>query len=309
VKESTFTHRRLGSGVVLAGALIMLALAVAPSAIASLTSQRAVDPARSGYTIKGLQDSITLSGSNGYAIGVTGQPVKGSSASVSLTASNPHGNATYLADSGSTATVTAKAVKASFDQFGKVNVKFHAKRTKMAKPPKGCTGKKAKEKVGTFKGTIKFKGEGNYTSVNAKSAKGTVVSPKWHCHNGATKPATILDAYQPTQIGPAPLQFTAIKRNSSSKASFLASTFEYKFGSGGSVGITRGVFVNAPASSTFSFNPGLTSANVNPPAPFSGSAQFASGKWTGSLKASFPGRSNVGLTGSDWKASLTHGSG
>ncbi len=301
-------HRALASLAIAALSVLVLGMVPNASAGGPYPGALAAMSSRS-VAIKGLQDSFHLAASNGYTVTVYGAPNQGSSASVSLTASHPHGTATYLADSSKAATATSTEIKASFDRYGTVNVKFHPQRTKTASPPAGCTGKKAKEETGVWKGTITFKGESGYTSVNAGSAKGRVIWPDWRCTDTG-KPSTILSAYEPPPggIGPAPLEFTAIKPDASSTARFTASTFEYNFGSGGGVAIMRSAFVNAPATSTFTFNQGLTAATAKPPAPFSGSGQYSQGKWSGALTANFPGRSHVSLAGPDWKASLKHGS-
>lgn len=59
------------------------------------------------------------------------------------------------------------------------------------------------------------------------------------------------------------------------------------------------------------FDPKLRSATLSPPPPFSGSATFhrnakPAGRWTGNLTLDFPGRADVPMTGSAFKATLAH---
>jgi hypothetical protein len=65
----------------------------------------------------------------------------------------------------------------------------------------------------------------------------------------------------------------------------------------------------SPAS--FTFDPSLKFAELDPVAPFSGSASFhysadAANKWTGNLTVDFPGRANVPLAGRRFNSALGH---
>ncbi|MEX2448478.1 MAG: hypothetical protein WD404_07020 [Solirubrobacterales bacterium] len=65
---------------------------------------------------------------------------------------------------------------------------------------------------------------------------------------------------------------------------------------------------------SFVFDPGLGTATVSPPRPFSGSATLTPGPggtttWTGSLKVDLPGRKGVPLATPSFTASLTPPSG
>jgi hypothetical protein len=191
---------------------------------------------------------------------------------------------------------TARVMRLDLGRFGEVHVRFHARRTKMVPPPRGCTGPKAKEKIGIWRGKIRFKGEHRYTTARATEARGKVFFPvDLNCHGGKLHAVTSLSAYKGTTT-----DFAATRLKGSSKTTFTA----LDFGPVEAVTITRSVELTAPAS-TFTFNDALTRAHVKPPWPFSGTGDFASpSSWTGPLMVRFPGK-RVALTGAGWTASLS----
>jgi hypothetical protein len=76
----------------------------------------------------------------------------------------------------------------------------------------------------------------------------------------------------------------------------------------GQVGLERVAWVLAGAK-TLDFEPDLSVAEIHPPAPFSGSANFEEtkgwrGSWLGDLRVDFPDRSDVPLAGKSFEASF-----
>jgi hypothetical protein len=246
-------------------------------------------------------DSFQLKGSHGYKL-----QGFGSGRTVSITASKGPGVATYS----SRGKVTATVMKADFGTLGTVRVRFHAERTKTVDPPKGCTGSKQKRETGVWRGKIRFKGEGGYTKVRTRKAHGTVLLTRnLKCRGPKPKPATVLNATKVDQATNTTVTFHAAKLKGSAKRSFAASefgTFQNKAGQGT---IFRTVSLTGSASA-FTFNGGLTSAQVRPPSPFSGTGNFASSpsgnSWTGPLAVDFPGDPNVSLAGNGFVAFLQH---
>jgi hypothetical protein len=72
--------------------------------------------------------------------------------------------------------------------------------------------------------------------------------------------------------------------------------------------ITRVVAVRGSTAS-FDFDPALSEAAVEPPKPFTGSAEFArsvgASEWAGTLRAAFPGTGPVALTTPAFRADLS----
>ena len=167
----------------------------------------------------------------------------------------------------------------------------------MIDPPKGCPGKPAKAWIGVWKGQINFRGEGGYTSVHATRAHGRVVPkhswwpPCYHQVKG-----TFLDFYGE---GPSPglptLHFTALKPDGGATTTFTALlSSEPVPATGATVTARRQVAVNG-TSGQFAFNDALTSTDLNPPAPFSGSPSCSDPNgapgydhWSGSLALTSP---------------------
>ncbi len=250
-----------------------------------------------------LQASFKLKGSHHYGISGLANPVF-----ATLTTSRGHGLAQYGARNGQDAGFgSAKRMVMDMGSRGGYDLRFHAKKTKMIDPPKGCTGKQAKARIGVWKGQIKFRGEGGYTSVDATRARGRVVPEHslWHCGHQVKGTQLFVVGGPP----PPPIQFTAFKPDQGSTASFTATSSETVPATGATVTVSRQVAVNG-TSGQFVLTPGKTGAYVYPPAPFSGTGRYSKvdSSWSGSLTVDFPGEPNFALHGpSDWGGSLGHG--
>jgi hypothetical protein len=255
-----------------------------------------------------LEASFHLKGSHHYAINGLGFP-----SYATLTASGGHGSAQYIGTKGQDSGFAgAKRMVSDLGSRGGYDLRFHAKRTKMIDPPKGCTGKQAKARIGVWKGTIKFRGEGGYTSVDATRAPGRVVPEHslWDCGQQVKGTQLLVVGGGPP---PPPVQFTAFKPDQGSTTSFTATDSETLPAKAGvTVQVRREVAVNG-TSGQFIFNDALTRAQVNPPAPFSGTGTFGPAtsthlSWNGSLAVDFPGAPNFALHGaSNWGGGLGHG--
>jgi hypothetical protein len=197
-----------------------------------------------------------------------------------------------------------KRISGRIGGLGRVRVRFHHQRTRKVSLS-GCSGHIVR-RIGVFTGTIRFRGERGYTRVRARRANGTVEVPRHlRCHfgrggGGHVVHETQLDADTDPSESPHYTDFFVDKNRHSDSSFFLADDTEFH----GQLVIDRFTWANGPGSA-FTFEPDLSGAHVEPPAPFSGSADFsAPHQWTGSLSAPLPGAGEVPLTGSDFSASL-----
>jgi hypothetical protein len=246
-------------------------------------------------------DSFTLKGSHGYKLRGFG-----AGRTVSMTASKGPGLATYS----SRGKVTKNVMRVDLGKLGELRVRFHAKRTKLVDPPKGCSGPKQKRESGIWKGRIRFKGEHGYTKVRARKTRGTVLLTRnLKCHGPKSRKATVLTAFRFDQATNTIVNFHAAKVKGRRGRTFLASELGSFKAKASEVASFRSVSLTG-AASTFTHN-GLISAHARPPSPFSGSGDFHSSpsgsSWAGPLAVDFPGDPGVRLTGSGFAAVLQHG--
>jgi hypothetical protein len=201
-----------------------------------------------------------------------------------------------------------KRISGRIGGLGRVKLRFHRQRKRNVSFPH-CSGHIVR-RIGVFTGKIRFHGERGYTRVRARRAHGTVEVPRnLHCRfgrgggsGGPTFHETQLDASNDPSDLSRYTDFFADKSRDSDTSFFLADETDIH----GQLFIDRFAWANAPRSA-FTFAPDLSSAHVEPPAPFSGSADFsAPHQWTGSLSVSLPGAGEVPLSGPDFSASLRH---
>lgn len=205
-----------------------------------------------------------------------------------------------LASYGVDGETTERKMKAKFGSFGTVDVSFKRNgETKKVDVPKNCRGKPGKRFFGVAKGTIRFDGEGGYTRVHTKRARGYwEVSPKiTDCKAGGARWIELFAFSDPVGFG-------SSVRTSGGKPKHSAHTFERK----GKVSIFRFASARGPR---FSYDEEYSKATVDPPTPFKGSAKFKAapttdepGTFEGDLKLSFLGRKRVKLAGSGFEAFL-----
>jgi len=255
-----------------------------------------------------LHASFELKGSNHYEISGLGlrNPGPNGTFPPTLTASRGHGSAQYVSGE-YTGSASAKRMALDLGSRGGYDLRFHRKKTKMIDPPKGCTGEQVKARIGVWKGRINFRGEGGYTSVHARRARGRVVPGHvdWRCPF-VKGTALIATGFSLHSIFP---EFTAFKPDNASATRFaVLSAWDPVPAKGATVLARRHAAVHG-TSGQFMFTPGLTGAQVNPPAPFSGSGRYSKSgtNWSGSLAVDFPGEANYPITESNlFGASLIH---
>lgn len=245
---------------------------------------------------------FSIPGKHKHTISFGGQTGEfgGATVSASPNALNDRKNIAYSSYHVEKASVTAKHFAASFGTLGKVDMKFRATSDPKKIPvPRGCKGKPGSTVKGRFRGIAKFVGEGGYTKVTAHRATGHATEAPVINGCKASKPVHTVSF----SAGEAPdydVGVGATRTLSSGKTLFNANVSRTK----GKVAIFR-LINRVGAQSQFTYNAGLTSAQLHPPAPFKGSGSYTEGgPFTGNLSVSFPGEKNVPLAGPNFSGNL-----
>jgi hypothetical protein len=221
-----------------------------------------------------------------------------------------------------------EGIAADLGPLGRIDVRFAPSgETKTVHVPRGdhrrpgCRfPRRLVRSLGAFTGTISFRGENGFTSVEATQVQGSVgPSARPRCDGEPTA----------LRLAPAPERrrvenvwlaadtvLAAVDHSSPETASF---TIFFAYASDGDVRyavdriespqpglmILRSAVVIAPRS-TFSHPGDLTSATLRPPAPFSGEATFSARRQrlSGDLAVRFPGTPPQPLTGPEFETRL-----
>jgi len=213
-------------------------------------------------------------------------------------------------------------IEARFPGLGRVSVRFRPQGSPdKSKPPlfPGCKGGERVEQRGYFVGTIRFRGERGYTSVQTTRARGgTTTTSKEVCKRSifddgpdSAEDRTELLAYSRSNGRVVAFSGSAIA-NVSASTTFTAAVSERRRG----MTTSRFTFVDGEESDLAigDTRPFPLSATVTPPPPFSGSAEYqrtpdGDRTWTGSLAVPLPGLGRVDLAGPDFSALLCQHSG
>lgn len=271
--------------------------------------------------------AFTLRGSNGFSIDVAsvrgkvaviasehGPPIPTYAPSGRLRPADTSNGAAsiYYAPARMPAGVATR-VEARLGRLGEISVAFHPSgevRVTKAGPGAGaCAGQlRLVRRLGTFTGSVEFRGEDGYTTIEASSARGSVGTPV-PAGCAAASLRTGADAARRGAVLHAVDRSDGVRFEAATGdffgASFLATVTERQ--PSGLV-VMRRAYVGAPPGA-FAFDDALASARVKPPAPFLGVARYASrsgsrgGHWRGGLRVTFPGAS-VPLTGPGFRARL-----
>jgi hypothetical protein len=287
-------HKALG-GVLLALAAVLL---LAPSASAI------VYPASYGAEFE-------LRGSNGYEIGVSAD-----SEYVSVVATKKRTAVQYVVRGRLN---EQDGIRARLPGIGQIAVAFRPVGKPRSKPPffPGCSGGGEEIQHGIFTGTIRIRGERGFTEVARTRAVGRVIDTRRETCESGGKGERGSGGVQTTALD-------AIAVHGGSRLSFSAGRFELDFDPSSArpvyfatlgeqrngMLIIRTVMVEGSEASFTADAPGpLSSASVDPPSPFTGTAEYAvnpdgSGSWTGDLSVAFPGTGPVRLAGKRFEARL-----
>lgn len=254
---------------------------------------------------------FTLQSENGYTIAVERFRRR-------VTLSAVHGGKSFFAATSYSvpSKVLPQRIDAQFGRFGRISVRLRTERMRKGELEEQCTGRPETVRYGVFVGTIRFRGEGGYTSVDTRHAKGQWNSgEKIKCVFPNLRPAPGPPAHGSRQVPPSlgaaqgrhrgfGVEFSGGKRRS-----ILISAFSQE--RRGRISVFRNAFAEAPPAS-FDFAADLSSATVRPPRPFHGEASFqrtpAGPTWSGTLKVDFPGRDDVHLAGPRFESRLARDS-
>jgi hypothetical protein len=211
------------------------------------------------------------------------------------------------------AIVSEDFIKAALGPFGKVNLAVHPS-GRMRKINVKCSKHTYLFETGFYEGVVEFKGERNYTRASAAripfqppitSVCGRQGGGKGEGRGPEEKGARLRGV---SFANGRRLSFQVNKNHpQKGRVPFSATLEERRAG----IQIHRSVEGFAPANS-FHFDPGLHSAELSLPSPFSGSATLrrrpnsVSPSWTGDLTVDFVGHPDARLAGPGVYVSLVH---
>lgn len=206
---------------------------------------------------------------------------------------------------------TSPRWEARFGSLGRVSVEFQPTRTVESKLFKGCF-----TELGTFRGTIRFRGERGYTSVNLTEAAGRVLHLKGRgecmldptgleASPSSSDQSRLLTAERKGRAGF--VRFAAMREPTLFRQPFFAGeAVELR----GSMIVGRGARATGRAGSFRVVSSGRTRVGrLKPPWPFRGRAVFRSSPgssptWRGNLRVPVPGTGRVRMSGRRFKARL-----
>lgn len=272
--------------------------------------------AKPGYVVLPGSHSVELNlqGSHGFRIGA------GKAGRLFyVQAADERSVATYLNRS---PRQKGDGIKAKFPGFGRIAVRFEPQGQPQHEPPffPQCKGGKTVKQRGHFIGTIRFRGERGYTSVEATRAFGEVVTTTREIckrsifDDGAEVEAdrTELFAYSRSKERAVGFDASTLGPLEAPSTTFGATVVERRRG----MTIYRGTFADGENGQLVAGDsrPYPLSATVSPPPPFHGSAEFqrtpeGDRTWTGTLSVDFPGLDRVALTGPHFDARFCQHSG
>jgi hypothetical protein len=215
---------------------------------------------------------------------------------------------------------SSRRIEARLGRLGRISVRFHpsgaVRVTDTGAGAKGCAGPaRAVRHLGTFTGTIEFRGENGYTAVDTGRARGSVGTPLVPgCsapapgHRGGQASAALSAAPARSAILSALNRRNGVSFEATTTSTGIAFSAFSAEPLGVGMIVSRSAYAFAPAAS-FAFDNLLSSARVTPPPPFSGSAGYQLardprlGEWAGNLRVAFPGASTA-LAGPDYQATL-----
>jgi hypothetical protein len=262
----------------------------------------------SGALRNSVLTGFTLRGENGYTI----QVLTFGPRLVLLRASKGQVAASYTV----LGRISGNRIKARFGNLGRISVGFASLRStrgKKARPR--CEGPIELAQAGTFRGTIKFAGEGGYTRVNAHRARGIVIGANLTaCAGRAT--SSVISAFAQltthllavTKKAGRTISLDALAFGGDHQITITGSVQEHR----GNMRILRVASAIVGGKRAFlSSKAGERPAHaiLKPPKPFSGTGTFAenaplSNSWRGSIAAWLPGAGKIRLAGPRFASSF-----
>jgi hypothetical protein len=262
-----------------------------------------------------FEPSFEFKAPHGYTITVAGSENR-----VALIVGRKHSlTATEYVTHG---TVTRRRIEASFGAFGKLSMRFGPARGRRGRPHAVCRAhRQVVTRHGVFRGTLSFRGEGDYLSFDVHRVRGEITSLGSRCR-GSHGIFEILTRSnrprKPREHGPEPRLFFAGWRHAVDAAGFIAlDLFGEPFflaeseHTEGRLAIVR--FAAAIGRHrSFTLNDALTQAKLSPRRPFQGAGVYRAAPdgtktWEGSLSVNFPGAPHFSLTGPPFEPELAAG--
>lgn len=238
---------------------------------------------------------FSLPASDGYRLELFAADGDDSPESASLSVTKDGGTATYTQPR--VEVLTKRRIEADFGPFGAIRVEFEPQ----GREGDGRACSPFRTVKGSFRGTIRFRGDDGFTSARATRASGTVTTfPDPDCRKDRSPippEPVILSSCSADES----TEYFAFKDRRGDFVFHQATTTERQAG----LRIFRSAFAEGPTS-TFTTKRDLSAARVMPGAPFTGSASFSSGELTGDLSAPVPGRDEP-LVVTPGKATLEKG--
>lgn len=216
-------------------------------------------------------------------------------------------------------TATESRLQASFGQFGELSMRFHPSQNRTwVKRGRNCRGLgQFLVRHGVWAGTLHFRGEDDYLSLNVHRVRGTVETIAPQCRQasqeGRSRP--LIRPSQEPALGREVPVLQARWRHGVRAAEFLggsgregSSFFAATQEARGRVAIFRAAHAEGKARAVTADH-ALTEAKLSPPSPFHGSGRYraaadGSKTWAGGLFVSFPGAPHYALTGEPFEPAL-----
>jgi hypothetical protein len=206
-----------------------------------------------------------------------------------------------------TTSADGRRLDAKFGNVAEIHVTFHRERVGRFVLSR-CHGEReyGRTEYGTFTGTIVFRGENGFTKVDATSAR--AVPPTATCSSsGATSPGSGLQVDVERRAGNLRTSFRARKNHRGTSVFFEARITEFRNGF-----TVQRMVERWAGTSSLTYDRPLTKAVIRTTGPFAGTAVLrrrAGGSTTlrGTLRASFPGKPGVALTGPEQRVRYMSG--
>lgn len=283
---------------VVVATLVFAVLACTPADAGAGSGHRAL-PLRPSST--GQVTRIELEGSNGFSILVA----SGSRQHLIVKATNEVFTTEYLTRD---VLPASDLMKARLPGLGLISVRFHPRGPIRHPTPPGCKGKRPTVQHGVVRGTIKFTGEGGYTSVEAHEADAEIEeATSWRCSAAAAQPAPTPPSHETwTSKFSAEGEGVRLLARKYPPGAIEGGEVIYSVGAGEVISakpkliIARSAEIIAPAATFQDAHPEHTT--ISPPAPFTGTGRLTRTPesvftWTGDLAVQFPGIDPVPLAG------------
>lgn len=287
--------------------------------------------AKRGYEVRqgSFGASLQVKGSHGYHLSIHADGHN----LVTLSATKGDRSASYTVPG----KASRKGIHARFGSLGKVSVRFEGSPVRHRGRPGSdsrCKGRERIRETGAFRGTIRFEGEREFTSVDAHRARGGFYrSFRQVCRKRPSGP----DLTFPNDKGSNPRSevtmttFVASSRARGRESGLIIIRLEAHLGPRksdsfflsfevadqiervGKMVIVRNIFREGRRDSMDLSEPGTRPvlATVAPRKPFFGTASYRQDPgfpptWTGDLAVRLPGTEGVPLTGTGFKTGLCH---